>query len=238
MARILLVEDDVSLTLSLRLALARAGHEPIIAHTLAHARRLMGELPPDLVLLDLGLPDGDGLDALDAWRAEHVYLPIIALTARVTPEDRVAGLHSGADDYVTKPFDLPELLARIEAQLRRRAWPTRGDVSPVPDGAPETLELGRLKLSLRTREASSGGTPVTISDMEFRLLRHLVTHRDAVVTRETLLTEVWGLPATSRTRSIDTFIYRLRRLIEDDPAQPRRLVSARGAGYRLLSNPA
>jgi DNA-binding response OmpR family regulator len=233
MARILVVEDDVSLTLSLRLALSRAGHEPLIAHTLAHARRLMTELPPDLVLLDLGLPDGDGLDLLASWRAEQLYLPVIALTARVTPEDRVTGLHSGADDYVTKPFDLPELLARIEAQLRRRTWPTLSQAAS--DHALDVVELGRLRMSFRTREATSGGAPVTLSDMEFRLLRHLVANRDAVVTRETLLTEVWGLPATSRTRSIDTFIYRLRRLIEDDPAEPRLLVSARGAGYRLLS---
>jgi DNA-binding response OmpR family regulator len=237
MARILVVEDDVSLTISLRLALSRAGHEPVIAHTLAHARRLMNELPPDLVLLDLGLPDGDGLDALASWRADQRYLPIIALTARVTPEDRVSGLHSGADDYVTKPFDLPELLARVEAQLRRRTWPPRSDPSGAEGLPAETVELGRLRLSFRTREATCDGSPMTLSDMEFRLLRHLVAHRDAVVTRETLLTEVWGLPASSRTRSIDTFIYRLRRLIEDDPAQPRLLVSARGAGYRLLATP-
>jgi DNA-binding response OmpR family regulator len=233
MARILVVEDDVSLTLSLRLALARAGHEPIVTHTAAAAARSLAELPPDLVLLDLGLPDGDGLDLLAGWRADQFYAPVIALTARVTLEDRVAGLHSGADDYVTKPFDLHELLARVEAQLRRRTWPA------LPEQAlPETVELGRLRLSLRTREASSDGQPVALSDMEFRLLRHLLAHRDAVVTRETLLTEVWGLPASSRTRSIDTFIYRLRRLIEDDPASPQHLVSARGAGYRLLASPA
>jgi DNA-binding response OmpR family regulator len=198
----------------------------------------MNELPPDLVLLDLGLPDGDGLDTLASWRADHLYLPVIVLTARVTPEDRVSGLHSGADDYVAKPFDLPELLARVEAQLRRRTWPARSEPLPSDGPTPETVEVGRLKLSFRSREATCGGAPVMLSDMEFRLLRHLVAHRDAVVTREILLTEVWGLPATSRTRSIDTFIYRLRRLIEDDPAQPRLLVSARGAGYRLLASDA
>jgi DNA-binding response OmpR family regulator len=234
MARILLVEDDVSLTLSLRLALARAGHEPIVAHTAGAAGRLVNELPPDLVLLDLGLPDGDGLDLLAAWRADQFYAPVIALTARVTLEDRVAGLHSGADDYVTKPFDLHELLARVEAQLRRKGWPGPPE---GPGAREEAVTLGRLRLSLRTREASCDGQPVALSDMEFRLLRHLLAHRDAVVTRETLLTEVWGLPATSRTRSIDTFIYRLRRLIEADPANPTYLVSARGAGYRLLASP-
>jgi len=230
MTRILLVEDDVSLTLSLKVALGRAGYEVHIATSLEKARRLLQELPPDLVLLDLGLPDGDGLDTLSAWREEQYYMPVIALTARVTPEDRVAGLQQGADDYVTKPFDLHELLARIDAQLRRRAWPALPDSAELADGA----RVGRLQLWFSTREAKQDGADVALSEMEFRLLKYFLLHRNTVVTRETLLVEVWDLPANSRTRTIDTFIYRLRRLIEEDPAEPTLLLSARGAGYRLM----
>jgi DNA-binding response OmpR family regulator len=171
---------------------------------------------------------------LAAWRAEQLFMPVIALTARVTLEDRVAGLQLGADDYVTKPFDLHELLARVDAQLRRRQWPAEA-VTDDPGGE---VELGRLRLRFETREATRDGEPVNLSEMEFRLIRYFLAHRDVVVTRESLLVEVWDLPATSRTRTIDTFIYRLRRLIEADPSNPVLLVSARGAGYRLMAAPA
>jgi DNA-binding response OmpR family regulator len=231
MHRIMLIEDDVSLTLSLKIALRRAGHEVVVAGTLAEAREIVQELPPDLVLLDLGLPDGDGLDVLSAWRTDQLFMPVIALTARVTLEDRVAGLHSGADDYVTKPFDLHELLARVDAQLRRRHWPS----GPLGDEVQGEVEVGRLRLRFETREATRDGEPVNLSEMEFRLIRYFLAHRDLVVTRESLLVDVWELPATSRTRTIDTFIYRLRRLIEADPSNPVLLVSARGAGYRLMA---
>jgi DNA-binding response OmpR family regulator len=212
--------------------LTRAGYEVVIATSLAQARRRLAELPPDIVLLDLGLPDGDGLDTLAAWRAEQYFMPVIALTARVTLEDRVAGLRHGADDYVTKPFDLHELLARIEAQIRRARWPAPVEGADLPDD----LKVGRLTLRFSTREAWRDGEAVSLSEMEFRLLRYFLLHRNVVVTREALLVDVWNLPETSRTRTIDTFIYRLRRLVEDDPAAPCLLVSARGAGYRLMGD--
>ncbi len=228
MASILLVEDDPTLGLSLRLALADAGHRVHLAPTLSTARAATGERAFDLVLLDLGLPDGDGLDLCAELRDAGDFVPIIALTARHTVDARVDGLHAGADDYVTKPFDLSELCARIEAQLRRRAWTS---------GNAEAATIGRLAVDFRTHEASCDGAPVTLSELEIRLLRYLLDREGAVVTRDALLTDVWELPATSRTRTIDTFVYRLRRVIEPDPQRPRHLVSQRGAGYRLLTRP-
>lgn len=225
MASLLLVEDDRTLGLSLRLALGEDGHHLTVAPTLAEARAATEARAFDLVLLDLGLPDGDGLDLCRELREAGDHMPIIALTARGTLHDRVAGLQVGADDYVTKPFDLPELRARISAQLRRSAW-----TSPSQDLA----TFGRLTVDFRSGEAHVEDEPVALSALELRLLRYLLDRPGAVVTREQLLEDVWELPAKSRTRTIDTFVYRLRRLIEHDPARPRHLVSLRGAGYRLV----
>lgn len=230
MTKILLVEDDLTLALSLRLALTAHGHHIDVAHTLGAARSLLAHRP-DLILLDLGLPDGDGLELVVELRRKNDITPIIALTARGTLTDRVDGLHKGLDDYVTKPFDLPELVARVEAQLRRHTW-TRpsGDLL-------ERATIGRLTLDFMTRESTCDGAPVSLSDLELRFLRHLLDRAGVVVTREELLTEVWDLPATSRTRSLDTFVYRLRRLIEPDPGHPTILKSVRGAGWRLCLAP-
>lgn len=225
MASLLLVEDDRTLGLSLRLALGEDGHHLTVAPTLADARAATDARAFDLVLLDLGLPDGDGLDLCRELREAGDHMPIIALTARGTLHDRVAGLQVGADDYVTKPFDLPELRARIAAQLRRSAWTSSSH---------DLATFGRLAVDFRSGEAHVEGEPVALSALELRLLRYLLDRSGAVVTREQLLEDVWELPAKSRTRTIDTFVYRLRRLIEHDPARPRHLVSLRGAGYRLV----
>ncbi|MBL8788155.1 MAG: response regulator transcription factor [Deltaproteobacteria bacterium] len=234
MAKLLIVEDDATLGMTLRLALGAQGHEVQVAPTLARARAFLAAQAPDLILLDLGLPDGDGLDLVKDLRKAGVVLPILALTARTTLADRVDGLRHGADDYVTKPFDLPELSARIDALLRRHGWShPPGDTAPL-----EHATIGRLVIDFATREASSDGEPVSISDLELRFLRHLLERAPRVVSREELLTEVWNLPAASRTRSIDTFVYRLRRLIEDDPTRPQILRSVRGAGWRLCPDPA
>lgn len=225
MGSILLVEDDRTLGLSLRIALGQEGHTVTVATTLAAARSVTRARDFDLVLLDLGLPDGDGLDLCRELRDNGDHMPIIALTARATLQDRVEGLQVGADDYVTKPFDLPELIARIAAQLRRSTW-----TSPTA----EKSTIGELAIDFRSGEAWCAGEPVVLSALEQRLMRYLLDHAGAVVTREQLLTDVWELPARSRTRTIDTFVYRLRRLIEKDPAHPCHLVSLRGAGYKLV----
>ncbi len=244
MAHVLLVEDDQTLGLSLRLALNAHGHDVQVAPTLATARRALTSPPhgviisapkgaPDIIVLDLGLPDGDGLELVAELRKRADITPILLLTARATLTDRVEGLRHGADDYLTKPFDLPELVARIDALLRRHGW-TR----PTPATAIERATVGRLTVDFRTREASCDGEPVTLSDLELRFLRHLLDNPGTVVSREELLTDVWDLPATSRTRSIDTFVYRLRRVIETDPSRPAILLSVRGAGWRLCPDAA
>ncbi|HRE88509.1 MAG TPA: response regulator transcription factor [Myxococcota bacterium] len=226
MKRILLIEDDLTLALSLRLALTAYGHQVEVAHSLAAAREKLATRP-DILLLDLGLPDGDGLDLVIELRKKDDITPIIALTARGTLTDRVDGLQKGLDDYVTKPFDLPELVARVEALLRRHSW-----ARPSSDSL-ESATVGRLFVDFRTHEATCDGAAVSLSDLEVRFLKYLIDRAGLVVNREELLTEVWALPAQSRTRSLDTFVYRLRRLIEQDPASPTILKSVRGAGWRL-----
>ena len=232
MKRILLIEDDQTLALSLRLALTAYGHQVDVAHSLAGAREKLANLAslamrPDILLLDLGLPDGDGLDLVIELRRKDDITPIIALTARGTLTDRVDGLQKGLDDYVTKPFDLPELVARVEALLRRHSW-----AKPSSDTL-ESATVGRLFVDFRTHEATCDGAAVSLSDLEVRFLKYLIDRAGLVVNREELLTEVWALPAQSRTRSLDTFVYRLRRLIEQDPAHPTILKSVRGAGWRI-----
>lgn len=225
MAELLLVEDDPTLGLSLRLALTAHGHEVRVAPNLAVAR---GAKPADLVMLDLGLPDGDGLELVHEMRKRGDITPILVLTARATLADRCEGLRHGADDYLTKPFDLPELVARVDALLRRHGW-TR-PAAPTQIGR---ATIGRLAVDFTTCECRCDGEPVTLSDLEMRFLRCLLENQGQVVSREELLTTVWELPATSRTRSIDTFVYRLRRLIETDPSRPAILLSVRGTGWRL-----
>ena len=231
MARILVIEDDTTLALSLRVALTIAHHDAAVASSLAAARAELAKTPPALIVLDLGLPDGDGLMLLRELRLAQNFVPILALTARSTLEDRVVGLRHGADDYVTKPFDMGELLARIAALLRRQSW-----TPPAPE-TQDKARVGRLAVDFRTREARSDDQPVTLSDLELRFLRYLLAHEGSVVTREELLVKVWELAPGNRTRSIDTFVYRLRRLIEPDPARPVHLKSLRGAGYRLCVTP-
>jgi DNA-binding response OmpR family regulator len=227
MARLLFVEDDQTLGLSLRLALTAHSHEVEVAPNLRRAREALLR-PVDLIVLDLGLPDGDGLELVVELRKRDDITPILVLTARATLADRCEGLRHGADDYLSKPFDLPELVARIDALLRRHGW-----ARPPSARRLVTATIGRLNVDFGARTAKCDGEPVTLSDLELRMLQHLLDNPGQVVSREALLTDVWELPATSKTRSIDTFVYRLRRLIETDPSRPTVLLSVRGAGWRL-----
>lgn len=228
MADVLLVEDDDTLASSLSLALEVDGHAVRVARGLGAARAEAEAQDPDLVLLDLGLPDGDGMELCRELRARSSEAAILVLTARSALEARVDGLREGADDYVTKPFDLPELRARVEALLRRV-----GRHSTSAMGARELLSFGRLHLDVRAHTATCDEEAVELTALEVKLLRYLAEHRGETVTREALLRDVWGIRPDTRTRTIDVFVSRLRRLIEADPAQPAVLVSVRGVGYRL-----
>jgi DNA-binding response OmpR family regulator len=224
MPEILLVEDDPTLGMSLEVALANQGHDVTWCTTLRAAGEAVLRCPPDLIVLDLGLPDGDGMDFCRAERRRGVIAPILILTARATVHARVEGLTGGADDYLTKPFELDELLARIEALMRRQRWHGSGDA----------VTVGRLRLDFRRYEAFDGDEAVALTELEFKVLRYLLDRPGEVVTREELLSKVWGVSPSTKTRTVDVFVSRLRRLIEEDGARPKHLLNVRGVGYRLV----
>jgi DNA-binding response OmpR family regulator len=219
--RILIVEDDPTLRRVLRDNLVFEGYRVDAVADGAAALNQVRSASPDLVLLDLTLPDWDGLDLCAALR-QGSKVPIIILTARGQKADKLKGLKLGADDYITKPFDLQELLARIGAVLRRS------------HPAVERLRIGRLVIDFRTQRATSGSTPVRLTHREFELLRYLADRREKVVHRDELLKEVWGyLDTNVTTRSVDHAIVRLRKKIEPDPHHPEFIRTVHGDGYSL-----
>jgi DNA-binding response OmpR family regulator len=223
LGQILLIEDDQSLGISLGISLRTADHTVDWVTSVSHARASVERNVPDLIILDLGLPDGDGLDFCASIRARGQTVPVIILTARTSLESRLMGLELGADDYVCKPFDVPELLARVDAQLRRRTW----------EGPGERLHVGRLEIDLARKEAWVDGASKDLTELEWRLLSYLLEQNERPVSRGQLLTRVWGIDAEVQTRTVDTFISRLRKLIEEEPRSPKHLLSVRGLGYRL-----
>ena len=227
MARIFLVEDDNTLGMTLEMSLNGLGHSLVWCRTIASARKAFTEATPDLVILDLGLPDGDGIDLCGELRGGGCFAPVLMLTARGTLESRVDGLAAGADDYVGKPFELPELLARVEALLRRQQWHRPAD----------RISIGRLAVDFHQYHAEIAGETIAMTDLEFRLLRYLLEAGGAPVSRGDLLVNVWKLSADTQTRTVDVFVGRLRRYIEIDSSTPEHLLNVRGVGYRLLVNP-
>ena len=223
MANILLIEDADTLGMSLEMTLMGQGHQVTWSRNLESARAAFVARPPDLVLLDLGLPDGDGLDFCNYVRAQDSIAPIVVVTARDSLYSRVEGLKAGADDYVTKPFELPELLARIEALLRRQRWHGAGDV----------VAVGSLQVDFRRRQAQRDGEEVALTELEFKLLRYFVDRAGEVISREELLARVWDQNPSNQTRTVDVFIGRLRRHLEVDSSRPIHLSNVRGVGYRL-----
>jgi two-component system response regulator MprA len=216
--RVLVVEDDISIADVLRRTIRQEGHEVKSVGDGVEALRMADEFMPDLVVLDLGLPKLDGVEVCRRLRAES-DVPILILTARVETEDRVVGLDSGADDYLVKPFERKELLARMRALLRRR--PPRGSAS---------LSVGDLRLNPDTREVVRGDRPIELTNREFELLEYLMRNERLVISRERLLEEVWGYDPMALTNTIDVFISNLRRKLEAG-GEPRILHTKRGAGY-------
>ena len=218
--RVLVVEDDEAIADVLRRSLRAEGHEVMSAGDGAEALTLSEEFVPDLVVLDLGLPRLDGLEVCRRLRAES-DVPILILTARTETDDRVEGLDSGADDYLPKPFEREELLARIRALMRRR--PPRGSASIV---------IGDLRINPDTREVARGDREIELTNREFELLEYLARNQKLVVSRERLLEDVWGYDPFEQTNTIDVFISNLRRKLEAG-GEPRMLHTKRGAGYVL-----
>jgi DNA-binding response OmpR family regulator len=222
--KILLVEDERAISGPLAEALEREGFEPTVAAGVHEALERSTSSSPDLVLLDIGLPDGSGLDVCRELRRESAT-PIIMLTARGAEADRVAGLELGADDYIVKPFSAREVVARVRAVLRRSR--------PAADGGGEPIAIGDIRLDPARHEASLDGEPLELSRKEFDLLRVLMEGAGSVITREALLEDVWDMNWFGSTKTLDVHISGLRRKLGDDSKDPRYIHTVRGVGFRF-----
>jgi len=223
MSRVLVVEDS-DLALGLQANLEMEGYEVERAENGRRALERARDWGPDLLLLDMMLPDLDGLHVLRTLRQEKRTMPVLVLTARGQESDKVLALKLGADDYLTKPFGVLELLARVEALLRRSGGGREGAAS---------YRFGDVLLDGATRTVRRAGAAVDLTPKEFDLLRALLAAGGAVVPREQLLRQVWGYRSTTTTRTLDTHIAELRRKLEPEPAAPRHIVTVRTVGYRL-----
>jgi len=224
LARILVIEDNEDLAFGLRNNLEIEGYRVELASDGAAGLVRARELQPDLIVLDLMLPSLDGYRVLRELREEGNAVPVLILTARTEEADKVRGFRLGADDYVTKPFGVLELIARVEAVMRRSG----GGLQPS-----RAVHFGDVTIDVPTRTVRKGDRPVALTPMEFDLLLALVKRKGAVVSRLDLLKEVWGHVSTVLTRTVDTHVAELRRKLEDDPSQPKYILTSRKAGYRL-----
>jgi two-component system response regulator RegX3 len=225
---ILMVEDEESITVPLSEALAREGFDTEVAGTVAEALDRAGRVAPDLVLLDVMLPDGSGYDVCRELRRES-KVPIIMLTARGEETDRVVGLELGADDYIVKPFSAREVAARIRAVLRRAGE----TAAPGPSRESAALEVGGLRLDPARRSATLDGEELDLTRKEFELLELLMSEAGSVITRERLIDEVWDVNWFGSTKTLDVHVSGLRRKLGDDPSSPRYLHTVRGVGFRF-----
>ena len=225
-AVILFVEDEEAISSPFTRVLEREGFEPVVAATAAEAMELAERVEPDLVLLDLTLPDGDGRDVCRALRRDS-DVPIVMLTARGSELDRVVGLEMGADDYVVKPFSGAEVVSRIRAVLRRsRSDAAGGRFEPA-------FAVGDLEIDVAARTATLAGEPLELTRKEFDLLAELARNAGRVVTREDLMSRVWDVNWFGSTKTLDVHIGALRRKLGDDPAAPRHIQTVRGVGFRF-----
>jgi DNA-binding response OmpR family regulator len=232
--RLLLVEDERHLAAGLKLNFQLEGFAVDVAPTAREAGSFL--LRPEAytaILLDLMLPDLDGIELCRRLREAGNYTPIIMLTARSAAEDRVAGLEAGADDYIVKPFELNELLARVRSVMRRRHW----DKAAKGASPGAILQFGDTRVNFDTQEISRAGRSVSLTRLELDLLGYFAQHPGRVISRGELLEQVWRLGNYPNTRTVDNFIVRLRRQFEPDPANPVFFVSVRGTGYKFIPNP-
>jgi two-component system KDP operon response regulator KdpE len=224
-ALILIVEDEKQMRRFLRTTLTALDYRVLEAETATEALTAVTTHNPDVILMDLGLPDGDGIELTRRIRAWN-RVPIIVLSARGREADKVEALDEGADDYLTKPFGVNELLARIRAAIRRAASTSAG--SP-----PAVLEIGPLRIDQAKREVEVDGKEIRLTPIEYKLLVFLAGHAGKVLTHRQILSEVWGPPYVEETHNLRVFMAALRRKVEQDPAQPRLLLTEPGVGYRM-----
>ena len=234
MSRVLVVDDEQHISEGVRFNLQADGHEVIVAETGERALALLlaADATFDVVVLDVMLPGKDGFAVASELRAAGQYVPILMLTARGRPEDVLRGFESGADDYLPKPFELGILLARVGGLLRRRRWNER-DAPVAAEASTDSYSFAGRTLDFTAMEIRVRGKTHRLTQMESELLRYLVSHAGQVISRRTLLEEVWGLHESTDTRAIDNFVVRLRKYLEDRPASPQFLLTVRGVGYRF-----
>jgi two-component system alkaline phosphatase synthesis response regulator PhoP len=225
--RILIIEDEPGLVLTLTDRLSREGYRVESAADGAAGLERASHESFDLILLDVMLPAINGFDVCRELRHRNVETPVIMLTARGQVVDRVVGLKLGADDYLAKPFETAELLARIEARLRRSP-------APEPTPASRTHGFGSLHVDFRRAEVTRDGRPVEVSAREFQLLKYFIEHRGATLSREELLNEVWGYNSMPSTRTVDVHVAWLRQKIEPNPRHPQYILTVHGLGYKFV----
>jgi DNA-binding response OmpR family regulator len=248
MSRVLIVEDEAHLAKGLQFNLEAEGHSvAVVGDGESALDLLLGQSQDgkradfDAVVLDVMLPGKDGFAVATELRAAKQFVPVLMLTARGRPEDVLKGFASGADDYLPKPFELAILLARLQGLLRRREWMRQSQAAkatPAIDAAEyEAFSFGGRTIDFGKLELRVNGNTIQLTLMEAELLRHLIRNEGRVVSRKSILEEVWGLHEDTDTRAIDNFIVRLRRYIEDNPSQPQHLLTVRGVGYRFIAEP-
>jgi two-component system alkaline phosphatase synthesis response regulator PhoP len=224
MNRILIVEDDPAMSVALRDGFEFEKYAVEMAGDGEEGLRLANRGDHDLIVLDVMLPKKSGLDVCKELRQNGSRTPVIMLTARGQEIDKIVGLKLGADDYVTKPFSFMELLARVEAVLRRVHRTTAGD----------EFAFGDVNLDFRTYQASKNGDAIELTPREFRILRYFIDHAEQVVSREALLNHVWGYDSSAFTRTVDTHMARLRQKVENTPSEPRHLLTVHRVGYKFV----
>ncbi len=228
--RIMVVEDDAHLADGLQINLELEGYEVLLAGSAEEGRDLWRTEGIDLILQDVMLPGIDGFAFCRQIRQEGDRVPVLFLTARSAGQDRIRGLDEGGDDYITKPFELQELLARIKSIFRRQDWFRGQQVEPE-------LRVGQAVIDLRGYKAITPDGAVTLKEKEAMILRLLCEHRGEAVDRQTILDRVWGFGAYPTTRTVDNFILALRKIVETDPHHPRHIQTVHGVGYRLVQGP-
>jgi len=223
---VLVVEDELPILMGIKDNLEMEGYEVATAADGEQALALIKRFKPDLMVLDIMLPRMDGFEVLRRIREEKTEIGVIILSAKKAETDKVYGLDIGADDYVTKPFSVMEFVARVKAVLRRR-----GVAVPI-----KHCSFGDVKIDFENYEATKGGKPVELSPREFKILRLFVENAGRVVSRNEILNKVWGYEVFPTTRTVDNYIVKIRKAIEDDPSRPRWILSVRSVGYKFTGN--
>jgi DNA-binding response OmpR family regulator len=240
MSQVLVVEDEQHLAHGLRFNLEAEGYQVEVVETGEAALELLTGRGAafDVVVLDVMLPGKDGFTVVSELRGSGQFVPTLILTARGHPDDVLRGFAAGADDYLTKPFDLAILTARIRGLLRRRDWLRAApETVAAPEPPKDTFTFGEKAVDFNLLELRVHGRVFPLTLMEMNVLRYLIQHESETLSRKRMLEDVWGLHEDTDTRAIDNFIVRLRRYVEDDPTRPRHLLTVRGVGYRFLAFP-